>query len=213
MPDNGSAGQPVANGPAANAPPSSELPSGRGLLAVFLRCRSSLSRLIGRIGSRHEVDDILQEAFLRSYEAAGRASIRNPRAFLLRTATNLALNHVSRASNNLNAQTEDQSLPEVYQLTAESPESQLDANRRFITFCRAVGGLPEQCRHAFFLKKVYGLSQQEIADRLGIAQSTVEKHLAKGLMMCREYVDTASRPVPGSGGDPDAKKRGERHHT
>jgi len=191
----------------------SSAPPSRGLLAVFLGCRSSLTRLVGRIVNRHDVDDILQEAFMRSYEAAGKATIRNPRAFLLRTATNLALNHVSRASNNLNAQTEDQSLPEVYQLTAESPESQLDANRRFITFCRAVGGLPEQCRHAFFLKKVYGLSQQEIADRLGIAQSTVEKHLAKGLMMCREYVDTASRPVPGSGGDPDAKKRGERHHT
>jgi RNA polymerase sigma factor (sigma-70 family) len=196
MPDNGS----------PSTPP-------RGLLAVFLGCRSALTRLVGRIVNRHDVDDILQEAFMRSYEAAGKASIRNPRAFLLRTATNLALNHVSRASNKLNAQIEDLSLPEVYQLTAESPESQLDANQRFVTFCRAVGGLPEQCRHAFILKKVYGLSQQEIAERLGITQSTVEKHIAKGLMMCREYMETSSRPVPGSGGEPDTRKSGNRHRT
>ena len=60
-------------------------------------------------------------------------------------------------------------------------------------FCRAVGGLPEQCRRAFILKKVYGLSQQEIADRLSISQSTVEKHIAKGLLMCREYMESTSR--------------------
>jgi RNA polymerase sigma-70 factor (ECF subfamily) len=186
---------------------------GRGRLAVFLGCRSSLTRLVGRIVNRHDVDDILQEAFMRSYEAAGKASIRNPRAFLLRTATNLALNHVSRASNKLNTQIEDLALPEVYQLTIESPEAQLDANQRFVTFCRAVGGLPEQCRHAFILKKVYGLSQQEIAERLGIDQGTVEKHIAKGLMMCREYLESASRPVPGSGGDPDTRKSDHRTRT
>ena len=108
---------------------------------------------------------------------------------------------------------EDLSLPEVYQLTTESPESELDSNQRFVTFCRAVGGLPEQCRRAFILKKVYGLSQQEIADRLGITQSTVEKHIAKGLMMCREYMETASRPQPGSGGEPDTRKNGQRQRT
>ncbi len=191
----------------------SSAPPSRGLLAVFLGCRTSLTRLVGRIVNRHDVDDILQEAFMRSYEAAGKAAIRNPRAFLLRTATNLALNHVSRSSNKLNTQIEDLSLPEVYQLTTESPESQLDSNQRFVTFCRAVGGLPEQCRRAFILKKVYGLSQQEIADRLGITQSTVEKHIAKGLMMCREYMETASRPHRAAGDEPDARKNGQRQRT
>jgi RNA polymerase sigma factor (sigma-70 family) len=218
MPENGSTGGPAASGAAAGETATTESVAtqptrGRGLLAVFRGCRSSLTRLIGRIVNRHDVDDILQEAFMRSYEAAGKASIRNPRAFLLRTATNLALNHVSRASNKLNAQIEDLSLPEVYELTTESPESQLDANQRFVTFCRAVGGLPEQCRHAFILKKVFGLSQQEIADRLGIAQSTVEKHIAKGLTMCREYMETVNRPVPGSGGEPSARRNGQRNRT
>jgi len=191
----------------------SSTPPGRGLLTVFLACRSSLTRLVGRVVNRHDVDDILQEAFMRSYEAAGKSTICNPRSFLLRTATNLGLNPVSRASNKLNAQTEDLSLPEVYQLATESPEAQLDANQRFVTFCQAVGGLPEQCRRAFILNKVYGLSQHEIADRLGITQSTVEKHFARGLMMCREYMETLSRPVPGSGGEPDTGQRGQRQRT
>jgi RNA polymerase sigma-70 factor (ECF subfamily) len=189
---------------------STTLPRDRGLLAVFLACRSTLTRLVGRIVNRHDVDDILQEAFTRSYEAAGRTTIRNPRAFLLRTATNLALNHIARAGNRLTAPMEDLPLSEVYQLTTESPEAQFDANQRFVVFCRAVGGLPEQCRRAFILKKVYGLSQQEIAERLGIAQSTVEKHIAKGLLMCRDYMESVGAPLNGGDGGVDTRKSGSR---
>lgn len=173
-------------------------PDDRGLLAVFLACRATLTRLVGRIVNRHDVDDILQEAFTRSYEAAGRTTIRNPRAFLLRTATNLALNHISRAGHRLNSPMEELSASEVYELTTDSPETHFDANQRFLVFCRAVGGLPEQCRRAFILKKVYGLSQQEIADRLSITQSTVEKHIAKGLMMCRDYMESVSPRANGA---------------
>jgi len=50
----------------------------------------------------------------------------------------------------------------------------------------AVGSLPEQCRRVFVLKKVYGLSQEEVAARVGIAESTVEKHIAKGALLLYE---------------------------
>ena len=186
----------------------SSLPPNRGLLAVFRGCRARFSRLVGRIANRHDVDDLLQEAFMRSYEAAGKSAFRNPRAFLLRTASSLALNHVSRASNKLNAKKEDLTVPEVYQLATESPEPHLDTDQRFVSFCRAVGGLPEQCRRAFILKKVYGLSQEDIADRLRIPSGLVEKHIAHGLMMCRDYLETASRP--GSGPDPRMSGHGPR---
>jgi RNA polymerase sigma-70 factor (ECF subfamily) len=191
MPDNGTA-----------APPS------RGIRAVLSACRAKLARLRGRIVSRNDVDDILQEAFMRSFEAAGKPSVRNsPRAFLLRAASNLGLSPAARA-NRLNAQKEDLAVPEVYQLSTEVPGSQLADSQRFATFCRAIGSLPEEYRRAFILKKVYGLSQQEIADRLGIPRSTVEKHIANSLTLCRDYMDNATR---GSGGEPDTRKSGNRH--
>lgn len=163
---------------------------GSSLLKVFLSCRNTMSRLVGRIVNRHEIDDILQEAFARSFEAASRSAIRSPRAFLLKTATNLALNHVSRAGYKLNSSIDELVLAESEELTADSPESQFDANQRFMILCQAIGGLPEQCRRVFVLKKVYGLSQQEIADELGISQSTVEKHIARALLSCRDYMDS-----------------------
>jgi RNA polymerase sigma-70 factor (ECF subfamily) len=39
------------------------------------------------------------------------------------------------------------------------------------------------------LKKVYGLGQREIAAYMGISESTVEKHVAKGLMLCAQFMD------------------------
>jgi RNA polymerase sigma factor (sigma-70 family) len=175
--------------------------------------RAKLARFLSRLVDRNDVDDILQEAFHRSFEAAAKPPARNPRAFLLRAATNLGLSPMSRATNRLNAQKEDLTVPEVYQLSVESPESQLLTNQRFVAYGRAVGGLTEEIRRAFILKKVYGLTQQDIADRLGIRRSAVEKHIAHGLMECRDYLETATRPVPGSGGDPDNRKSGHRHST
>jgi RNA polymerase sigma factor (sigma-70 family) len=190
------------------------VPPRSGLQAVLVASRAKLARLVGRIVSRNDVDDLLTEAFMRSFEAGGKPFLRHsPRAFLLRAASNLGLSPAARAANRLNAQKEDLAVPEVYQLSIESPEVQLADSQRFVTFCRAVGSLPEDYRRAFVLKKVYGLSQQEIADRLGIPRSLVEKHIAIGLLLCREYMETASRPVPGSGGEPDTttRKSGRRH--
>lgn len=160
-----------------------------GLASAYMACRKLLARAVGRIVKRHDIEDILQDAFIRSFEAEGRYRIRNPRAFLLRTATNLALNHASRAGYRTSTDMEDSGLAEVYSTSGESVENQVDADERFQEFCRAVGGLPEQCRRAFILKKVYGLSQKEIARELGISESTVEKHIARGLLLCRDALD------------------------
>jgi RNA polymerase sigma-70 factor (ECF subfamily) len=109
------------------------------------------------------------------------------------------MNRFSRNEAQLTAQAEDLMLPEVAQLSAESEESLNEASQRFVAFCRAVGGLPEECRRVMILKKVYGLSLADIAAHLNTTQAMVEKDLARGLMMCREYLENASRPQPGSG--------------
>jgi RNA polymerase sigma-70 factor (ECF subfamily) len=114
----------------------------------------------------------------------------------LRTATNLALNHASRAGYRTTSDMEDLAVSEVYATSGEAVEAAVDADDRFQEFCRVVGGLPEQCRRAFILKKVYGLSQKEIAAHLGVTESTVEKHIAKGLLLCRDGLDRVSSRIP-----------------
>ena len=67
-------------------------------------------------------------------------------------------------------------------------DQQIDARRRFESFCTAVDRLPPVCRRVFVLRKVYRLSHAEIAMVLGLSHSTIEKHVAKGLLRCRDYL-------------------------
>src|SRR4051812_32229376 len=120
---------------------------GRGVLRTVQVGRANLARLVARIFNRQEVDDVLTEAFIRSRDSGGgKPTLRSQSAFLLRTATAIAMNRFSRNGSRANAQAEDLTVPEVAQLSAESQDTQLDAGQRFVAFCRAVGGLPDECR-------------------------------------------------------------------
>lgn len=58
-------------------------------------------------------------------------------------------------------------------------------------YCEAVAALAPQCRRVYIMRKVYGMPHKEIAERLGIALKTVEKHLYKGIRECDLYVKRA----------------------
>ncbi|HEY8521627.1 MAG TPA: RNA polymerase sigma factor [Gammaproteobacteria bacterium] len=168
-----------------------------GLLGVFMQFRAALARAVGRIVHSHDVEDIVQEAFVRCYEASRTTDIRHPRSFLLTTARNLALNHVVRADNKLAdrvASFDESSVP----MYAPPLEADAEEQEQFLLLCRAVNELPVQCRRAFILKKVYGLSRKEIAEYLDITESTVQKHVAKGLLLCTEYLEKSGYPQAAS---------------
>jgi RNA polymerase sigma-70 factor (ECF subfamily) len=164
-------------------------------LNVFLWLRKRLSRAVGRIVPPDDVEDILQETFLRCYQASTRSTVQFPRSFMLTTARNLALNHIALAHNRLveGVDSFDDSAVALYR--DESGENSLETEERFLMLCRAVRVLPAQCRRAFVLMKVYGLSRKEVAAYMGISENTVHKHVTKGLMMCAEYLEESESPV------------------
>jgi RNA polymerase sigma-70 factor (ECF subfamily) len=171
------------------------MPAKLEIASIYMACRGLMARSVRRIVGQHEVEDILQEAFVRSFEAEGRQTIHDARAFLMRTARNLALDHVSRAAYRTTGSL-DHADEEHFIDSAAPPDAQVDAERRFLLFCQAVGSLPEQCRRVFVLHKVYGMSHGEIAARLGIAPSTIQKHIAKGLLLCFEQMQRSASVAP-----------------
>ncbi len=190
-------------------------PTSGWLLEEFLRCKSALSRLLGRIVKPHDIDDILQETFIRACAAAEKTEIRHPRSFMLKTAQNLALNHVTTAYSR-RTQMEDFSSADVSSvgrsLISESLESEFESKERFLGFCRAVRTLPPQCRRVFVLRKVYGLTQKEIAEYLRVSESTVEKHVAKGLLLCVRSMRDAGHTVDADADDGALRARQQDRH-
>lgn len=156
-----------------------------------------LKRYLARYLKKPEdAEDLVQEAFLKVLEAGSKGKIEHPKSYLYRTAHNLMLNSMARKSNKLLSYIED--LADSHVLEEGIPlDEQVSIQKRFELFCHALVELPERCRKVVILRKVYGLSQQQVAQKLNISVSTVEKHLAKGLMRCviymesRETVETA----------------------
>ena len=52
----------------------------------------------------------------------------------------------------------------------------------------AMRALPPRCREILTLRRLHGLSHRAIAERLGIAEGTVNAQLAIGLLRCRQYL-------------------------
>lgn len=168
----------------------------RGLSAVFLEHQSSLKRFIARFFSRpQDVEDVVQEAYLRAFGAVKAGEdVRSPKAFLFRIAKNVALNELATKSRRLTDYIEDSTAQDVID-KGSSAEDQAMGQQKLAMFCGAVASLPEQSRRAFLMRKVYGLSHKEISERLGISISTVEKHVASGLLRCSAYLREGGYPV------------------
>ena len=69
------------------------------LTVTYLKYRSRLMRAVGAIVPSEDIEDIVQETFVKSYEANLKQEIRYERTYMLKTARNLALNHVTRAEH------------------------------------------------------------------------------------------------------------------
>jgi RNA polymerase sigma factor (sigma-70 family) len=164
------------------------MPKNKTVASVFSSYSANIRRYISRIVNPDDIDDIVQETFVRSYEAELKQEIKYARSFMLKTAKNLALNHINKWDNKYNDSIEDFAAP-VVELTTPSFEDEFESKERFLQFCRATEQLSESVRKTFILKKVYGFSQKEIAQYLNLSESTVEKHVAKGLLKCVQFME------------------------
>lgn len=133
------------------------------------------------VGSNPLAADIVQETWARAIPALREGKVSNVRAFLYRIARNLVIDG-ARERGKWAAWTVEEDLGDLIADDAPSAERTMLGCDRLRLLLELVESLPPRCREVFALRKIEGLHQAEIAERLGITRGAVEKHLRLALL-------------------------------
>ncbi len=125
-----------------------------------------------------EIDDIVQETYAVLAGLESVRQVRHPRSYMFSVARSIILQHLRRLHIvSIEAMAEIDGLS----ILAEeaSPEEQVARVQELRQMGELIASLPEKCREAFTLRKVKDLPQREVAQRMGVSENTVEKHIGK----------------------------------
>lgn len=166
-----------------------------------------LRRWLARFASDIDADDIVQETY------AGMAkdfrTIRTPRAFMFTVARNAVIAHLRhKRIVNIVAIADLDTLPVVD--GSETSEQALVGREELSMLQQALSDLPDRCREVLTLRKIEGLPQREVAARLGLSESTVEKHVSAGIRRCADWFARLGRVADERPSKPDAGSQGRR---
>ena len=165
----------------------------RALAAIYDRYRLILFGLILRIlHDRQEAEDVLQETFLQVWRRAADFDESRGRAFtwLVTIARSRALDRLRALGSRAKLAEEVGHSPR--EETGDAAEDALKAEQGTIVR-QALAELPEEQRRTLFLAYFEGLTQTEIAARLGDPLGTVKTRMRSGLMKLRELLSNQSR--------------------
>lgn len=177
--------------------PPSDPEQPRDFGAFYRATLAPLRRYLARLlGNTPEAQDVAHDAYVRVFPSISRQEAQRPEALLYVTARRLAINRLKRRSISP-LSPEGASLETT---AAEGPDvaRQVMARQELRMLEQAIAALPEGCRTVLLLRKVELLSHREIADRLGIAVSTVEKQHARALRLLRAALPQGI-PTAGTG--------------
>jgi len=138
-----------------------------------------------------ETDDVVQETYAVLAGLGSIDHIGSPRAYAFQTAQSVISRHLRRAKVvriDTPGDVETLGLP----LDQPSPEREAASRQELKLVTALIAALPPKCREAFTLRKFEGLSQRQVAQRMGISESTVEKHIGRALQVLTQGLARAT---------------------
>lgn len=129
-----------------------------------------------------EIGDVVQEAYLRLAKLDSVAQIRNARGYFFATAQNVLLDRIRRQRI---VRIDSLSEMEALTLVDDTPdqERRTSARQELERVRQLIEALPDRCRQIFELRRIEGVPQREIAERLGLPEHTIEQQASRGLKL------------------------------
>ena len=143
-----------------------------------------LRRVVNRTRGYSDAEDLLHSAFLRLERYRGKHTVENPAAFLVQTAVNLKID-----SHRHEKLSEESYFKYAFGSENSAPlqDEVVVARARLARVKLGLDKLSPRTREVFLMHRLENLKYHEIAARLGISQSAVEKHVAKAVLFLTEW--------------------------
>jgi RNA polymerase sigma-70 factor (ECF subfamily) len=162
---------------------------GHQVECLFREHNESLLRYLrARLHSQDEAKEVAQEAYVQLLGLDHPEAVHFLQGYLFRTAANLATNRLKQRAQ----RRRDDELVFFESEDARSPERVWAADRKVASIRQALNELPANCREAFRLVKIEGLSSDEAADRLQLHPRRVRRYVARALAHCLACMEGAS---------------------
>jgi len=158
--------------------------------ALYLRHDAALRRFLARqLRCEEAAAEVAQEAWARLLRLLPPRGLRNSQAYVFQVGAHLAADRLARERRQMDLAR--QALVDGETFLGEMPgtEAATLAVQRLRLLADAVDDLPPRCREVFLKSRIDGLSNGEIADRLGISRNMVEKHISRAMLHCRRRLD------------------------
>jgi len=157
------------------------------LLGTYFEKRGVLLRYIAAACRDPALaEDIIQDLYIKLSALEAEPIVDNPSGYLFRMANNIYLNRLralksERTRDHAWQASSFESIAGDAVQDEPSPEARITGRQQLVRLKAAIEALPERTQAIFRLHKLEGLSQTQVAARLGISISSVEKHLASAL--------------------------------
>jgi RNA polymerase sigma factor (sigma-70 family) len=156
-----------------------------------------LRRLLRSRGNcTDDADDLIQEAFVRLQLYRREHHLHTTEGFLVRTVLNLSTD-LHRHRQRTASVSETIKTVQVPQ-TQPSAVDVVAAQERLLHMKAGLDRLSPRRREVFVLNRIEGYSFPQIAERLDITLSAVEKHAAQALLFMKDWMDEQSEESEGS---------------
>ena len=139
--------------------------------------------------SPEDACDIVQDVFISIWKRRHELNITgNMKAYLLKSVRNLSVRYIEK---NINKKGFLQSLSDYYAKASVPATDSLELRELESRLAGVVARLPHKMQEVYVLSRHENLSHKEIAQRLGIAETTVKKQVSNALKLIRTEVNSS----------------------